>query len=285
MNVKNDPSIKSTFAVPCEKCGRPISPSEAIKSKTGERCKNCMPQCSKCLEHKPIEECQVSKKGFICQECKGKKRKHLFITIVILLLLLLAGMIIWGLCWESNNNNKTAKGFEGVSNINDSIGLQVTDPDFEYNLSNITLTSLPVSHQTPIDNLQSFKRELNQSIELVKQDKSSVLAIPVSVIKFEFNSDEVSTEGEELLDEIAKLYMGSSQSGKIEIQGYACNIGGDEPNNKISYLRAERVKSFLIKYGVPEKAIILNWYGKSKNSEFNLPSNEDYRRVLIKFIN
>ena len=84
-----------------------------------------------------------------------------------------------------------------------------------------------------------------------------------------------------MIREIVSLYKQTSKENNIVVEGYACNIGKDAPNDYISKQRAEAVKAALIENGIDVAKITTHWYGKSKNSEFNLPKNEDNRRVLI----
>lgn len=107
------------------------------------------------------------------------------------------------------------------------------------------------------------------------------LEIPVSVIQFGFNSSNLSNEAKNLIKEIAILYNQTSKVNSIIIDGYACNMGEDAPNDYISMERAEIVKTAFIENGIDASKISTHWYGKSKNAEFNLPHNEDNRRVLI----
>lgn len=154
----------------------------------------------------------------------------------------------------------------------------------EFNLATATITSAPVSTQTPVNNIEDFKRVVDNNIDAAKSVKKNSLNIPVSSVQFGFKSATISTDASNLILEIANLYKQTSKENLIVIDGYACNIGTDAPNDLISQQRAESVKAFLIENGIDASKIKTHWYGKSKNEEFNLPKNEDNRRVLISIL-
>ena len=281
--IKKDSAVKETAPVACEKCGKMIPPENAMKTENGYVCNNCMPECQDCHQHKLVEDGKITDKGYVCNDCARKKKNRILIACAILVACVIAGLVIWRMIAE--DERRIASGFDSVSEYNDSINVKVEMPKVEFNIATATLTSMPVTAQAPIDNIEEFNRVLVKSVEAAEQSNSQSLSLPVVAIMFNFNSSEISNAGEDLLSEISKVYNESSKQGKVIVNGYACNIGDDEPNNYISQLRAENVKNELIKYGISTDKIEINWYGKSKNTEFQLSKNDDYRRVLINFEN
>lgn len=271
--------------VKCQKCQKDIDPTDAQKVENGYVCNDCMPECKDCHQHKPLEEGKQTDKGFVCNDCAKKKRNRILFSCAIIVACVIAGLVIWRMIAYNDEERRMASGFEGVTEYNDSINVKVEAPKVEFHLASATLTSMPVTAQAPIDNIEEFKRVFATSVENAEQSNSQSLTLPVVAIMFNFNSSEISKAGEELLKEISKVYNESSKHGKVVVNGYACNIGDDQPNNYISQLRAENVKSELIKDGISADNIEINWFGKSKNAEFQLSNNEDYRRVLINFQN
>ena len=283
MDNKKDPSNNREFGGICSKCHNPYVPEFLHKTDNGLVCNNCEPLCKDCNQHKPVTDGKQTDKGFVCNDCSKKKRNRILIACAILIACVIAGLVIWKMIVNSEEERRIASGFEGITEINDSINVKVDAPKIEFNLATATLTSMPVAAQAPVDNIEEFKRILAKNVKVAEQNNSQSLALPVVAIMFNFNSSEISKAGEDLLKEISKVYNESSKQGKVIVDGYACNIGDEETNNYISQLRAENVKNELIKDGIPIENIEINWYGKSKNSQFSLTKNEDYRRVLINF--
>ena len=277
--ILNDSAIKSV-AVKCVKCHKKVAPENAQQTENGYVCNECMPECVKCQKHAMREDGKDTKKGFVCPECLAKTKRN---RMMALALLLLCGIIVATVWYFNSDSNKkaTATGFDSITEINDSVNVKIDSVDVEFNLSTATLTSTAVSTQAPVSNIAEFKRVLNQNIETAKAENKNSLNIPTTAIMFGFKSAQLSADAYNLIREFASLYNKTSKANTILIDGYACNIGEDAPNDYISQQRAENVKSALIENGVDASKITVRWYGKSKNYEFNLSKNEDYRRVLI----
>lgn len=142
-------------------------------------------------------------------------------------------------------------------------------------------TGFHLSHK----NKQNVKNQAVESKNQVFNNATPADTFAISEensdLKFAFDSPELSEKTLASIKDVADLYNKSSRTKKLVIRGYACNIGDDAPNNYVSKQRAEAVKNAFIQYGVSEDNIKIEWFGKSKNAEFNLPNNADNRRVLI----
>lgn len=237
-------------------------------------------ECKKCHQQVALENGQQKNGEFICNECLAKLKRNKLIALFAILACCIAAAIIW-FYFGRENNKPTATGFDGVTEINDSVNVKMDSVNVEFNLATATLTSAPVSTQAPVNNINEFKRIVAQNVDAAKSGKTNSLSIPVSAIQFGFKSAVLSQDAYNLIREIINLYNQTSKENKIVIEGYACNIGEDAPNDYISKQRAEAVKAAFVENGVDATKITTQWYGKSKNSEFNLPKNENYRRALI----
>lgn len=65
------------------------------------------------------------------------------------------------------------------------------------------------------------------------------------------------------LDPVADGMIKNSKV-KIEIAGHTDNVGGDDYNMKLSQARAESVRNYLIKKGVPADRLTAHGYGKTQ---------------------
>lgn len=237
-------------------------------------------ECEKCHKQVAPEQGRQKNEKFVCNECLAKAKPNKMIALIAIIVCCIAGAVVW-FCMDSKDKKTTVSGFDGVSEINDSVNVEVDSVNVEFNLATATITSSPVTTQAPVNNIEDFKRIVAQNVDAAKAGKANSVNIPVSAVQFGFKSAAISAEANNLIREIVTLYNQTSKMNEIIVEGYACNIGEDAPNNYISQQRADAVKSALIENGVDAAKIQTHWYGKSKNAEFNLPRNEDNRRVLI----
>lgn len=80
---------------------------------------------------------------------------------------------------------------------------------------------------------------------------------------FEFNSDGIDPSQQALLDSVYSAFS-SIANAVIDISGHADAIGTESYNFKLSKRRAERVREYLRKKGVPAGIISLFYYGDTK---------------------
>ncbi len=85
----------------------------------------------------------------------------------------------------------------------------------------------------------------------------------------------------DLINEFAKNYLQTDKTATILVEGYACDLGDDTSNMKLSKDRAIAVKNVLVECGVAEDKIETKWYGESRYNELGYPSKEDHRRVNV----
>lgn len=82
-------------------------------------------------------------------------------------------------------------------------------------------------------------------------------------IFFATNSFELK---EESVVELNKLrdFLQKNKNVRIELSGHTDNVGSEEYNQKLSENRANSVKEFLLKQGLPEERIVSKGYGKTQ---------------------
>lgn len=233
--------------------------------------------CSKC--HKQVSQTDGVQKlnGFVCNECISKGRKRILLTSIGFVILLTA-IIIWAFC---SNNKRTGEGFEGVKGIQDSVSLSININEVKFDLSTATAVSSPVSTQTPISNLSDFKNVFAQNVTNATDEKSKVIVIPSVSLLFEINTNHIINDGEVLVREFASAYNRTNKKATIFIEGFTCDLGGVNLNNKLSKVRAETVKQILTDASIPEDKLEVRWYGKSRFNEFRYSHKSEYRRVIL----
>lgn len=84
-----------------------------------------------------------------------------------------------------------------------------------------------------------------------------------------------------MVREFAAVYNKTNKEATIFVEGFTCDLGGIDLNNKLSEVRAETVKKILVNAGIPENKIEVKWYGKSRFNEFKYSDKSEYRRVIL----
>lgn len=234
-------------------------------------------ECSKC--HKQVSSTYGTQKtnGFVCNECVRKGKKRILITVIVIAFFALA--II--LCFFLSNSNRSGEGFEGVGEIKDSISVSVNTNEVKFDLSTAVAVSSPVSTQAPISNLADFKNVFTQNVTNAAEENSKDIVIPSVSPLFEINTDHFVNDGQSLVREFASVYNKTNKQATILVEGFTCDLGGINLNNKLSEVRAELVKRILLSADIPEDKIEVKWYGKSRFKEFKYTDKSEYRRVII----
>lgn len=82
-------------------------------------------------------------------------------------------------------------------------------------------------------------------------------------INFEFGSDQISPSSYPVLQEIYASAL-TADGLKLGIFGHTDNVGNPDANRLLSERRAEAVKNYLIKKGIPESRIRVRGYGEDQ---------------------
>lgn len=177
-----------------------------------------------------------------------------------------------------SSNSRKVKGFEGVGTIKDSMEVQLDTVAKSFDIATAELQPNEIRAGGTADNIEAFKIALEENIS---KEKGNKLQIPAASVFFDFNSSSILNQGNELLNEYAKVYMKTNKQAKLVVSGYTCDLGSDDANMKVANQRASEVKAVLVSAGVPEENIITHGYGESKYQEFFYSDKKDYRRVIL----
>ena len=75
------------------------------------------------------------------------------------------------------------------------------------------------------------------------------------LVYFEFDRADLTPAARKALDSWAATY--ADNKGQLMIRGFCDARGTDEYNDQLSERRAEAVQNYLLKKGIPEKAIVM----------------------------
>ena len=89
-----------------------------------------------------------------------------------------------------------------------------------------------------------------------------VMNLGSEYLKFEFDKAELRAEDRELLSRVAGILL-SSQDYTVSVNGHTDDVGSDAYNQKLSERRAQAVRDYLVKAGVPAEVLSVTGHGKA----------------------
>lgn len=131
-----------------------------------------------------------------------------------------------------------------------------------------------------IDNI--YVEEMNSENECNKELIVGQV-YPINNINFKFNTADLLPESFQSLDELIHLLMNKS-SLKIQINGYADNIGNNIYNLQLSNKRAKAVYDYLISKGIQANRLIYEGYGEKKPLDNNATKKGRATNRRVEFI-
>jgi len=102
----------------------------------------------------------------------------------------------------------------------------------------------------------------NRIVILAKDSAEEITSFPN--IEFEFASDRITEDSYSSLDQIAVLLKDNTSSVRLNVAGYTDYIGTEEYNQTLSVKRANAVKTYMLKKGVPASSIDIIGYGEER---------------------
>ena len=127
---------------------------------------------------------------------------------------------------------------------------------------------------------------LGQIAETRRTALGLVMNLGSDYLKFEFDKADLRVEDRELLSRVAGILM-TSQDFTISVNGHTDDVGSDAYNRKLSERRAQAVRDYLVKAGLPAEIVTVEGHGKALplvpgNSEAARAKN---RRVELGIVN
>ena len=101
---------------------------------------------------------------------------------------------------------------------------------------------------------------------------------------FDFNSTELNEQSKENLDWVAAK-MERRPEKRVVVSGFADMVGDDASNLKVSKMRANAVKDYIISKGISGDRIDVRYVGKTQLASHEADKQDAERRVEVKFEN
>jgi len=121
--------------------------------------------------------------------------------------------------------------------------------------------------EADIEKLKALLTEMQEKAAPVKEEVVDTKALTASV-KFKFNSNELDPASFDTLDKLAAI-LKAAPNLKLRITGHTDNIGAAAANQKLSEVRANVVKEYLVKKGVNAANITATGLGATKPIDTN----------------
>jgi outer membrane protein OmpA-like peptidoglycan-associated protein len=144
--------------------------------------------------------------------------------------------------------------------------------------------------------LQQVQKEREQELNRMQEALAKVAATrrtPDGLVidlgsdsfKFDFDQATLRAENRELLSRLAGILL-ASHGYRLQVYGYTDDVGTDEYNQGLSERRAEAVRGYLVKSGIPPEIMTSKGFGKSspRVKEKSQQAREKNRRVEIGII-
>jgi len=107
---------------------------------------------------------------------------------------------------------------------------------------------------------------LEEALGQVAETRRTALGLVMNLggdhLKFEFDKAELRSEDKELLSRIAGILL-TSHDYTISVNGHTDDLGSDAYNQKLSERRAQAVRDYLVKAGLPESILSVEGHGKA----------------------
>lgn len=137
---------------------------------------------------------------------------------------------------------------------------------------------------TEFDNTPVVEEPVENEDEKVESKNPQDLEAIV-INGFKLNSDVLSDENKEQLDQVAQILLNNKEV-EIELLGHSCGLGDQEVNYNFGIRRAKEAKKYLVSKGVEANRIYVHSYGAKKPlvSNASAENRAQNRRVEIKVI-
>jgi outer membrane protein OmpA-like peptidoglycan-associated protein len=107
---------------------------------------------------------------------------------------------------------------------------------------------------------------ITPSTTIIKAEPSSEKEFTARSIFFKFNSADIEIEDIPYIHQLID-HLRADERLNLELNGYSDGIGSYKINMEISVKRVERIKSYLVKFGINESRIKTTGFGHLKNKK------------------
>ncbi len=134
--------------------------------------------------------------------------------------------------------------------------------------------------------LNRLEGALNQIAATHRTALGLVMTLGSDYLKFEFDKAELRPEDRELLSRVAGILM-TSKDYTVSVNGHTDDVGSAEYNQTLSERRAQAVRDYLVKAGLPPEIVDVTGHGKTRPlvSGTSAEARAKNRRVELGIVN
>jgi outer membrane protein OmpA-like peptidoglycan-associated protein len=107
---------------------------------------------------------------------------------------------------------------------------------------------------------------LNEALSQIGETQRTALGVVMNLgsdyLKFEFDKAELRPEDRELLSKVAGILL-TSKDYTVSVNGHTDDVGSADYNQKLSERRAQAVRDYLVKAGLPPEILSVTGHGKA----------------------
>lgn len=114
-----------------------------------------------------------------------------------------------------------------------------------------------------------------------------IKVLNLQVINFASASARVPASAMDDLNQSARVLnacAGNGKTARLEVAGYSDNVGGEQANLQLSKQRAEAVRAYLVKTGVPAGSLVAQGYGEARPLASNDTASGRFANRRIEFV-
>lgn len=221
------------------------------------------------------------------QEKKQDARRWRIILVIVLALIVLCLIFCPKFCCTGKQESKAPAPIVAVDTVKPAPAPEpVAQPEEvqapEFTVASLTPVAADVQQIGYQEEVAAFNQLVEKALAKAQEANASELPIPAVGTRFALAKADLSQTGRDVVAAFAKAFMSTNQQGTLLVEGYGCDLGGDNVNDEVSQARCRVVKEVLVGAGVPESKIETHFYGKTKYNQLpGVRGREANRRVNV----
>ncbi|MFN3598521.1 MAG: OmpA family protein [Aquificaceae bacterium] len=130
---------------------------------------------------------------------------------------------------------------------------------------------------------EGVQKSQEEPVEEIQDHVSRKLLMATARVHFDFNKANIKRDYIPLLNEVVKI-LKENPNVRVKIEGFTDDIGSKTYNDKLALKRAQAIRDYLIKAGIPADRIEVAGFGKERYIADNKTPMERFTNRRVEFI-